>query len=113
MVCWTRVKRGQTKEQRGVQVKTALQKLDKLLSSMKVTAKIGPQGAIAFTGWSDIDRDDVTDVCAYRYIMATGSATAKMAIARAEQLAGRGVSKEAIAQGTHSHDGGATWNKGH
>jgi hypothetical protein len=43
--------------------------------------------------------------------MATGSAMAKTAIARAEALAGRSVNRQAVAQGHHSHDGGATWHQ--
>jgi hypothetical protein len=38
---------------------------------------------------------------------------AKMEIARAEQLAGRAVSAQAVAGGVHSHDGGHTWHHGH
>ena len=48
--------------------------------------------------------------CAYRRIMATGSAIAKMEIARAEAMAGRGVDRRVLSQGIHSHDGGQTWN---
>jgi hypothetical protein len=52
----------------------------------------------------------VTDACAYRRIMATNSALARAAIARAEQLSGRSVDKAAVAHGMHSHDGGVTWH---
>jgi hypothetical protein len=45
--------------------------------------------------------------------MATGSALAKQAIARAEQLAGRTVDRAALTAGHHSHDGGKTWHHGH
>jgi hypothetical protein len=45
--------------------------------------------------------------------MVSGSALAKAKVAQAEQIAGRGISRQAIGQGLHSHDGGATWHKGH
>jgi len=45
----------------------------------------------------------------YRRLMATGSALAKAKIAAAEALAGRAVSRQALANGVHSHDGGRTW----
>ena len=34
-------------------------------------------------------------------------------IARVEQLAGRTADRQALTQGHHSHDGGATWHHGH
>jgi hypothetical protein len=43
--------------------------------------------------------------------MASGFALAKLAIMKAEQLAGRTVDRKVVAQGTHSHDGGRTWHK--
>ena len=55
----------------------------------------------------------VSDACAYRKLLATGSVLAKQKIAQAEALAGRGVDKKVVASGLHSHDGGATWHKGH
>ncbi len=80
------------------------------LATGRIKAKVGPQGGIAFTGLSEAERDGVTDNCAYRRILATGTATAKAAIARAEQLAGRSVNRQAVALGAHSHDGGTTWH---
>jgi hypothetical protein len=50
----------------------------------------------------------VSDACAYRRIMSIGSA--KAAIARAEQLAGRSIDRRVVAQGVHSHDDGRTWH---
>lgn len=58
----------------------------------------------------DTRRARVSDVCGYRLLMATGAPLAKQAIARAEQLAGRTVSRQAVANGHHSHDGGHTWH---
>ena len=40
--------------------------------------------------------------------MSSGSALARAAVARAEQLAGRQVDRRAVAVGAHSHDGGAS-----
>lgn len=98
--------------QRKFEVTSAVAVLDKLIMRRKVKVVIGPQGAIAFTGdeWEK-NRNRVTDACAYRRIMATGSSLAKAEIARAEQLAGRTVDRRVLAAGTHSHDGGTTWGR--
>lgn len=111
MACDTRLKPRQTIQQRASEVRKATEILDRLLMRRQVKVVVGPQGAITFTGWSEQDRDSVTDACAYRRIMATGSALAKAEIARAEQLAGRTVDRKVLAGGTHSHDGGASWDK--
>lgn len=108
MPCDTQLKPKQTIQQRADEIRRAISGLDALLKKRRVKINIGPQGAIAFTGWDE--RDGITDACAYRRIMATGSALAKAEIARAEQLAGRGVDRRVIAQGVHSHDGGHTWH---
>jgi hypothetical protein len=115
MPCDTRLKRNQTIQQRATEVREIVARLAAGLISGKVTARVGPQGAIAFAGLTDTERDGVTDACAYRRLMAstTVSALAKAAIARAEQLAGRSVDKQALAHGHHSHDGGASWHHGH
>lgn len=110
MPCDTRLKPRQTLTQRKEEVRKRITVVDKLLAQRKITAKVGPQGAITFTGLSAEDRDGMTDACIYRMITRTGSAAAKMAIARAEQMAGRAVDRKVVAQGTHSHDGGATWH---
>jgi len=73
-------------------------------------------GAIAFTGITETERDGVTDGCIYRRLLATGSALARAEIAKAEQLAGRSVDRQAVAQGHHAHSdgqGGLTWHHGH
>lgn len=113
MPCDTRLKPQQTIQQRIVEVRSSVTRLDALLKKKRVKPVIGPKGEIAFAGWSEDDRDGVTDACAYRRIMATGSSLAKMEIQRAEQLAGRSVNKQVIANGGHSHDGGNTWHNGH
>jgi hypothetical protein len=85
MVCDIRLKPKQTLQQRAEEVRRAVICLSEALASGRVKARVGPQGAIAFVGWNDAERDGVTDACAYRRLMVTGSALAKAAIARAEQ----------------------------
>ena len=110
MPCDTRLKPRQTITSRKDEVRKVIERLNKGLTSGAIRVKVGPQGGVAFVGLSTEERDGVTDACAYRRIMVTGSALAKAAIARAEQLAGRTVDKAAVAQGVHSHDGGHTWH---
>jgi hypothetical protein len=110
MPCDTRLKAGQSITQRKEEVKKAVSRLDALLQSGQVRAKVGPQGAVTFTAWADNERDGVTDACAYRRIMATGSALAKAALTRAEQMAGRTIDRQIVGHGAHSHDGGHTWH---
>jgi len=110
MPCNTTLKPNQTVAQRITEIHEATQRIDKLLTNKRVQVRVGPQGAVAFTGISAIDRDGMTDACIYYMLTRTGSAAAKMAIARAEQLAGRSVDRAVVAHGTHSHDGGATWH---
>ena len=109
MPCDTQLQPKQTLQQRSEEVRASVRNLDALLKKRRVRPVIGPQGAIAFTGWADADRSKVTDACAYRRIMATGTALARAEIAKAEQLSGRTVNKQVIGQGLHSHDGGKTW----
>lgn len=113
MACETQTKPRQTISQRADEVQRTIVALDALMKKRIVKVTVGPQGAVTFTGWSDKDRDGVTDACAYRRLMVSGSALAKMEIARAEQLAGRSVDRRVLASGTHSHDGGRTWGSGH
>lgn len=110
MPCFTQTLPNQTMTQRMDEVRTAAQKIDKLLAERKIGVKVGPQGAVTFTGLTDADRARMTDACIYRRITQSGSAASKMALARAEQLAGRTVSKATVANGVHSHDGGSTWH---
>jgi hypothetical protein len=110
MPCDTRLKPKQTLQQRAEEVRRAVVRLSDALAAGRVKPTIGPQGAIAFVDWNDSERDGVTDACAYRRLMVSGSALAKAAIARAEQLAGRSVDRRVLAQGTHSHDFGETWH---
>jgi hypothetical protein len=111
MPCDTRLKPKQTLQQRAEEVRRAVARLSEALVSGRVKVKVGSQGAIAFEGWSETERDGVTDTCAYRRLMVTGSALAKAAIARAEQVAGHSVDRRVLVHGVHSHDGGHTWHK--
>lgn len=110
MPCDTYRQPEQSIQERAEEIRRATTQLAKALEAGRVKPQIGPQGAIAFVGWSEADRARVTDACAYRRIMATGSSLAKAAIAKAELLAGRGVDRKVVAQGVHSHDGGRTWH---
>lgn len=113
MPCDTKLKAGQSLSQRADEVRQVVSKLDAALQARRVRVVIGPQGAVAFQGLTDQERDGVTDACAYRRLMATGTALARAEIARAEAMSGRTVNKQAIGQGVHSHDGGKTWHNGH
>ena len=110
MPCDTRLKPRQTIAQRKEEVRRAAEKFSQALAKGSAKVRVGPQGAVAFDGISEVDRDGLTDACAYRQLMVHGSALARAAIARAEQIAGRSVDKRVVAQGAHSHDGGATWH---
>jgi len=108
MPCDRKLKQGQTIQQRADEVRKAVDRLAAGLAKGTVVPKVSPKGAIAFDGFTEADRDGVTDACAYRRIMVSGSAFAKQAILKAELLAGRGVDKQVVGQGAHSHDGGRT-----
>ena len=110
MPCYSKPRPNQTIEQRKAQVMAALRRLEAQLASGTVTVVIGPSGAVAFAGWSD--RDDVTDVCAYRALSTMKSQALSRAVAAAELRAGGvKVNAQAIAAGWHSHDDGKTWGR--
>src|SRR5262249_26282224 len=113
MPCDSRLKKNQTISQRAAEVRAAVAKIDAAIVSGRARVRIGPQGAVAFDGIAEVERDGVTDACAFRRIMVTGSALARAAIARAEQMAGRSIDRRTVATGVHSHDGGRTWHDGH
>lgn len=113
MPCDTRLKPKQTIQQRIAEVRRVVATLSSAIVAGRVKVKIGPQGAIAFDGLTEVERDGVTDACAYRRLMVEGSALAKTAVQRAETLSGRTVNRQALAHGHHSHDGGRTWHHGH
>lgn len=113
MPCYTNLKQGETLESRGETVKKALTRLEQALTQGRVGIKIAPNGAVAFTNWKQEERDDVTDVCAYRTLASQNSWALRQAVAKAEAQQGRKVNPHAVAAGHHSHDGGGTWHKGH
>lgn len=114
MPCDTKLRAGQSFTQRKEEVRDSVANLSRLLVAGQAKALVSKAtGSIAFRGWADGENNGITDACAYRLIMATGSAMAKQAIAKAEMLAGRTVDRAALTAGHHSHDGGVTWHKGH
>ena len=108
MPCDRKLKPKQTISERAKEVREAVARLSQALIAGRVKVTLGPQNAIAFQGWDETSRDGVGDVCAYRILMSTGTAMARLALE--EALGGRTVNKVAIGQGTHSHDGGRTWH---
>lgn len=110
MACETNLKPRQTIQQRATEVRAAVTKLDALLKKKKAKVVVGPKGEIAFVGWDGEERDGITDACAFRRIMVTGSSLAKMEIERAYLAAGKTINRQVIAQGGHTHDGGQNWH---
>lgn len=110
MPCDTKLKPKQTIQQRADEIRRMVATLASGLASNRIRVNVGPTGGVAFIGLTAEERDGVTDACAYRRLMATGSPLAKAKIAAAEALAGRSVNREAVAHGHHSHDGGRTWH---
>ena len=86
----------------------ALAALKRGLAARIVTVKLSADGSLAFNGWTS---PLYADLCAYRKLSAENFTPLRMAIARAESLAGRRLNPTAVAAGTHSHDGGATWSQ--
>lgn len=114
MPCDTQRRPNQTFDQRKTEVRDAIARLSARLTTGQAKAIVSrATGSVAFRGWTEGEDARVTDACAYRMIMATGSALAKQAIAQAEALAGRTVDRGALTAGIHSHDGGHTFHKGH
>lgn len=103
MACFSTLKPGQTLQQRMDQAKQALKRLERYLQTGSVRINIAPNGAVQFAGWKD--RDDLSDVCAFRTLTSEGSAALRVAVARAEAMQGRRVNPAAIAAGFHTHDG--------
>lgn len=110
MPCDRRLKPNQTIQQRAEEIRETVSRIQTGLANGSIKAIVGPQGGVAFQGLAESDRNGVTDNCAYRRILATGSATSKMALMKAEQLAGRKIDAMVVGQGAHSHDGGRTWH---
>lgn len=87
----------------------ALVRLEEAIGAGKVSVVVGIMGSVAFKGWDD--NAGISDLCAYRKLMADGSPALRRALARAEVSAGRSVNYQAVNSGLHSHDGGRTWSK--
>jgi hypothetical protein len=100
----------QTIQQRAAEVRQVVERVQQGLLAGRVRIVVGQQGGVAFTGLSEEERAGITDGCIYRRMMITGSALTRAAIARAEQLAGRSINPQTVAQGLHSHDGGKSWH---
>ncbi len=112
MACESMRRPNQTVAERKAAIKVALKKLEAQLTAGQVKVVIGPQGAVAFTGWMKEDSDGVVDACAYRTLTAEGSWALKQAVMKAEAMSGRKVNQGAVAAGYHTHDG-KTWEPGH
>ncbi len=95
--------------QKRAEQKDALARLAAALAAGTVQAVVGRAGGIAFKGWTEADRRGLSDVCAYRALMAQSSPELRRAIARAEAMAGWKLDERTIAAGMHSHDGGHSW----
>jgi hypothetical protein len=114
MACETRLKQRQTLAERKAEVKKVIYDVNSLIAAGRVKPVIDKlTGAIAFQGFDENLRDGVTDACVYRQLMISGSSLTKAKIAQAEQIAGRGVNRQALGAGIHSHDGGQTFGPGH
>jgi hypothetical protein len=109
MPCDTTLRKEQTLVDRNAEIKRALARLEASLKAGRVSAVIGPTGAVALKGWTD--RDDITDVCAIRTLQASNSWELRQAIAKAEMQSGRKMNPNAVAAGHHMH--GDKWHKGH
>lgn len=109
MPCDTKLKPQQTITQRKLEISEVVDRIAKGLVAGNIKVALSKEGAIAFSGIADKDKNGVTDACAYRRIMATGSALAKAKIASAQALLG----KQVVTNGVHSHDGGQTWHGSH
>ncbi len=110
MPCDTRLKPNQTITQRKLEISEVVEKIQRGLVNGSMKLRLSSQGAVAFDGISDADKNNVTDACIYRRIMATGSALAKAKLASASALLGK---QPITTNGSHSHDGGATWHGSH
>jgi hypothetical protein len=106
MSCERKLRRGQSISQRKEEIKTAVEKLTAALAKGAVKLKVNKQnGGISFEGLTDLDRDGLTDACAFRRLLATGTSSVKALIMKAEAAAGRSIDAKALAQGLHEHGG--------
>jgi hypothetical protein len=120
MACDMRIALGQTPPQRKKQIDEAVERLNKALAIGEVKLKVGSNGAVTFIDGKVrgavagiLGSNKISDTCAYRKLLATSSPALRNAVIQAETLAGRKINAQAVASGTHSHDGGKTWHPGH
>lgn len=117
MACDLRLAPRQTLTERKEEVKKTLTQLERLIASGQVVVRVGSEGlgkgAVAFKGWADSERAGISDACALRLLLVSGSASTKLKLAQAQQMAGASFNRQTLAHGVHSHDGGSTWHKGH
>lgn len=117
MSCDMMLRPRQSLSERKEEVKKAISTLDKLIASGKVNVRVGTEGigkgAVAFKGWADVERSGISDACALRLLQMSCSTMTKLKLQQAQQMAGTSFNKQTLAHGVHSHDGGATWHKGH
>jgi hypothetical protein len=99
MVCATVLKPRQTAEQRLAEVAKRMRQLDGMIASGRLKMSVRG-GKPVFQGIPESERDGISDACIFHTLSNTGSAAARIALARAEQLQGK-VSRH----GVHTHDG--------
>jgi hypothetical protein len=101
--------RQQTAEEREVDIRAALAKLEVALESQEVTVTLSSEGAACLVGWTDADRDGVTDACAALSLSMQASWAWTLAVQAAEARTGYRYNAQSVAAGYHSHDSGRTW----
>lgn len=112
MACETYQRKGQTLTERKDEIRRVQERVISGLKSGQIGVKVDRvSGAVTFTGIPEADRPGITDACIYRRVLVSGSQLAIQAIQKAERLAGRAVNKQTVANGLHSHDGGASWHR--
>ena len=100
----------QTLTQRKTQVQEIMARVTVLLAKRQIKPVVDRKtGAITFDGIPSVLRQGVSDACIYRRLIAGRNPVAAAELQRAEAAAGRPVNRQALAQGIHSHDGGASW----
>lgn len=104
------LERDQTVEERQAEVQAAVARLEGRLADGSVTVLLSPEGAVAFNGWEQDERDGVSDVCAALTLQYQASWAFTQALQAAEAVSGYSYQPQAVASGLHSHDGGHSWS---
>lgn len=98
----------QTPEERAAEISEAMTGLERQLADGTARLVVDPlTGAVGFDGWRD--RRFITDACAFNSLDQQQSPALAAALWEA-QAQGLVISREAIARGVHTHDGGQTWS---